>query len=497
MKLKRIIFILFIQILSFIFFIGCTSETFKEKEVANSKVEVNKYSLEMESTKKEGYNLPLVVIDTNGEKINGNESIKGTIKIYDSEGKINNLNDEPVLESDIQIKIRGNTTRRVPKKQYSIDLIDESGNKKEEEILGMPKESEWILNAPFEDKSLLRNYMAYSISGEIMEYAPRAKFCEAFIVDDGKAVSANHYKGVFLMIEQIKRNKNRVNISKSNPSRSETSFIVEKNNPKEKDIIFNNYGKEAYLYDYPILASYPKKSLTEGQKNYINKAISIFERSLYSNEFNNKSVGYQKYIDVDTFVDYYIINEFFNNTDAGILSTYIYKDFGEKIKAGPVWDFNASMGNSNVLSPYYDYKGFYMNRTAWFDRLMEDKNFVEKVVNRYKLLRKTYLGDEYLIDFIDNTVKMLGEAPKRNFEVWPIYMCNQFEMFKDYRNDFSKFEDDPKKLDEYLKNNTSLFKSTENMATSYGEEIEMLKVFLINRGRWMDENIEKLYRWTE
>ena len=169
MKLKRIIFILFIQILSFIFFIGCTSETFKEKDVANSKAEVNKYSLEMENTKREGYNLPLVVIDTNGEKINGNESIKGTIKIYDSEGKINNLNDEPVLESDIQIKIRGNTTRRVPKKQYSIDLIDESGNKKEEEILGMPKESEWILNAPFEDKSLLRNYMAYSISGKIMD----------------------------------------------------------------------------------------------------------------------------------------------------------------------------------------------------------------------------------------------------------------------------------------------------------------------------------------
>ena len=128
---------------------------------------------------------------------------------------------------------------------------------------------------------------------------------------------------------------------------------------------------------------------------------------------------------------------------------------------------------------------------------MEDKNFLAKVINRYKLLRKTYLSDEYLINFIDDTVKTLGEAPKRNFEIWPIYMCNQFEMFKDYRNDFSKFEDDPKKLDEYLKYNTSLFKSTENMATSYEEEIEMLKVFLINRGRWIDENIEKLYRWTE
>lgn len=492
MNLKRIFFIVFLSI----FFIGCTSENFKKKEL-NNKVGSSKDFSELESRKKEGYNLPLIVIDTNGEKINGNESIKGTIKIYNSEYDINTLSDEPILESNIEIKIRGNTTRRVPKKQYSIDLVDESGNKKEEEILGMPKESEWILNAPFEDKSLLRNYMAYSISRKIMGYAPRAKFCEAFIVDDGKDISTNHYKGVFLMIEQIKRDKNRVNISKSNSSKDETSFIVEKNNPKAKDIILNNYGKETYLYDYPILASYPKEDLTEKQINYISKTISMFERNLYSNKFNNKDNGYEKYIDVDTFVDYYIINEFFNNTDAGILSTYIYKDFGEKIKAGPVWDFNASMGNSDVLSPYYDYKGFYMNRTAWFDRLMEDKNFVEKVINRYKLLRKAYLSDEYLINFIDDTVKLLGEAPKRNFKIWPIYMCNQFEMFKDYRNDFSKFEDDPKKLDEYLKANTSLFKSTENMATSYEEEIKMLKVFLINRGRWIDENIEKLHKWTE
>ncbi|MDZ5253224.1 CotH kinase family protein [Clostridium sp. LIBA-8841] len=491
MKSKRIFWIIFTQILLAVFFIGCTSETFKEKESNNKE-----FSKE-ENEKKEGYNLPLVVIDTNGKKINGNESINGTIKIYDSEDGINSLSDEPILESNIQIKIRGNTTRRVPKKQYSIDLMDENEKKREEEILGMPKESEWILNAPFEDKSLLRNYLAYNISGEIMEYAPRAKYCEAFIVDDGEHISENHYKGVFLMIEQIKRDENRVNISKSNSSRDETSFIVEKNNPKEKDIVLHNYGKETYLYDYPILASYPKKDLTEGQMDYISKTISIFERSLYSNEFENKNIGYEKYIDVDTFVDYYIINEFFNNTDAGILSTYLHKDFGEKIKAGPVWDFNASMGNSNVLSPYYDYKGFYMNRTAWFDRLMEDKSFVTKVINRYKLLRKTYLSDEYLIEFIDNTVKMLGDAPNRNFEVWPIYMCNQFEMFKDYRNDFSQFEDDPKKLDEYLKDNTGLFKSTENMATSYNEEIEMLKVFLVNRGRWIDENIDKLYKWTE
>lgn len=293
MKLKTTFFIVFTHILLSIFCIGCTSETFKEKDV-NNKVEIKELS-EVEERKKEGYNLPLVVIDTNGEKINGNESVNGTIKIYDSEYGINPLKDEPKLECNIEIKIRGNTTRRVPKKQYSIDLVDENGNKKEEEILGMPKESEWILNAPFEDKSLLRNYMAYNISGEIMEYAPRAKFCEAFIVDDGKDISTNHYKGVFLMIEKIKRDKNRVNISKSNPSKDETSFIVEKNNPKEKDVIFNNYGKEAYLYDYPILASYPKKNLTDGQINYISKTISMFERNLYSNEFNNKYTGDQKY----------------------------------------------------------------------------------------------------------------------------------------------------------------------------------------------------------
>lgn len=489
MKVKRYFSLISVLLIFNVLLIGCSKvdAQYEDKKIFN---ELN--SLVPKILEYDEFNLPLVVINTNGQKIREDLSIKATIEIYTGDEK-----KELVLKSPIQIKIRGNTTRKVPKKQYSIELIDEEGKERNEEVLGMPKESDWILNAPFEDKSLIRNHLAYSISREIMEYAPRSEFCEAFIVDDGEELNKEHYKGVFLMIEKIKRDKNRLNISKSTDSKSETSFIVQKNNEKDNDIILNNYGKETYLYDYPIVSVYPKKKLTENKIKYINKTISLFERNLYSSKFNSKKEGYENYIEVDTFVDYYIINEFFNNTDAGILSTYIYKDYGEKIKAGPVWDFNASMGNSNVLSPYYDYKGFYMNRTAWFDKLLEDKGFVEKVVKKYKLLRKTYLSDKYLIDFIDKTVEKLGRAPKRNFEVWPIYMCNQFEMFKDSKNDFSSFNDDPILLDNFLKNNTHLFKSTENMANSFEEEINMLKIFLINRGQWLDENIEKLYKWAK
>lgn len=497
MNIKKIFGVVATNILIATLFFGCNVET-SEKQTLNESVEKEEEGLKVAIEDNKGYNLPLIVIDTKGEKINGEERIIADFKIYDSKGELNYLTDEEEIHSKISIKTRGNTTRLVPKKQYSIDLVNSEGKKIKKEVLGMPKDSEWILNAPFEDKSLMRNHLAYSISREIMEYAPRSEYCEVFLVDDGsKEIKEEHYKGVFLMVEKIKRGENRVNIGKSNSSKNETSFIVQKNNEKAEDIIFDNYGFETYIYDYPVLTSYPKKGLTDNQRVYISRTISIFERILYSDKYDDDTMGYENYIEVDSFVDYFIINEFFNNTDASILSTYIYKDFGEKIKAGPVWDFNTSMGNNNLLSPYFDYKGFYMNRTSWFDRLMEDKSFVAKVISRYEVLRKTYLSDEYLIDFIDRTVEELGEAVNRNFEVWPFYMCNQVEMFKEGKNDFTSFGDNPRLLDEYLKNNTHLLKSTENMSNSFDEEINMLKVFLVNRGEWVDENIRKLYKWTD
>lgn len=137
-----------------------------------------------------------------------------------------------------------------------------------------------------------------------------------------------------------------------------------------------------------------------------------------------------------------------------------------------------------------------MIRRSWFDRLMEDKSFSTKVVSRYKELRKTYLNDEYLINLIDETKNYLGDAIKRNFDTWPIYMSNQADMLKLHDDLFKPYEYDPEVFGEFLQENKDLFKDTTGKANSYEEEIILMKKFIKNRGKWMDENIDSLSKWA-
>ena len=467
---------------------------FKELDKANINNESNKfYGYNLENST---FNLPVVVINTNGSSIKRQENITADIKVYDSNE--NNLKEYPSFESKINISIRGNSTSKYPKKQYSLEFINNKGEEKNKKILDMEKGSDWVLNGPFSDKSLMRNYIAYKTARNIMEYAPDVRFCEVFVIDDNsEAIKEEHYKGLYLMIEKIKRDENRLEITKSQDNIEETSFIVSKDRVKKNDIGLNSYGVQIYIDHYGLNIEYPKKQLTEGKYQYINKYISEFERVLYSDKFNDPIEGYRKYIDVDSFVDYYIINEFFKNTDAGLLSTYFYKDYQGKLKAGPIWDFNKSLGNHNEeIGTPYDYTSFFMINRPWFDRLMEDKSFTEQVLNRFKYLRTTYLSDNYLIEMIDETLKLLGDAPKRNFYKWPIEMCNQAEVFEENVDVTESYSLNIEPYREFLEKNKNLLKSTEYRSKSYEEEILMMKQFIVNRGKWMDDNIDSLSKWA-
>ena len=443
------------------------------------------------------FNLPVLLIDTSGQQLSREEEITANLQLYNNQSSINTLNDKPEVISKVNIKIRGNSSSHYPKKQFSIELINDKGKEKNISLLGMPKESEWVLNGPFLDKSLMRNYIALNTASKIMEYAPRVKFCEVIMVEDNeKELNEDNYRGIYILVEKIKRDEERVDITKTLENKNETSFILAKDRQKEQDYSITSYGKETDQYYYGLNIVYPKKDLTPAKYDYIMDEINKFERILYSDKFNDPIEGYSKYIDVDTFVDYYIINEFFKNTDAGTLSTYIYKDYEEKIKAGPIWDFNESLGNSqNEYGDIYEYRGFTMIDKSWFDRLMMDINFVNKVVERYKELRKTYLSDEYLLNFIDETVEFLGDSTKRNFERWPIYISNQARVFEDLGSMIDNFSD----LDSCIKlleENDHLLKNTDKMATSYEEEINLMKNFIVNRGKWMDSNIDSLKKWA-
>ena len=223
--------------------------------------------------------LPIVVIDTNGEEVHYvrkeeslGESILAEFSLYLPEN-FKNGDLKAKVEAMVDIGVRGNTSRLLPKKQYSLTLLNKNGDEKETSLLGMPKSAKWILNASFEDQSLLRNKLAYDISGKIMQYAPRVKFCEVYLVDDNQPLSSQHYKGIYLLVEKIERHDKRINISKTQSASSETSFIVARNRLKLTDILLDNYGFETYLYDYNMVVEYPKTNLTDEKKIILPKRL--------------------------------------------------------------------------------------------------------------------------------------------------------------------------------------------------------------------------------
>lgn len=430
--------------------------------------------------------LPIISINTNGKLIpgfiiydengieidktkgaSGEEEIIVDIKIYDNEIAQNTMSREPDLQAKALFNVRGNSSRNFAKTSYKIEFIDEQNIPSKVEVMGMSAGEEWALYAPFLDKTLLRNYMWMNICGNIMEYAPNVRFCECYI--DGV------YKGVYVMMETIKKDSNRVNVSTYKEGDRIVSYILKLDNKSKDEKDLNSFSSyTAYLdYDAGFTILYPKiELLTEKVKDAISKEISEFEKSLYSYDFKDSKKGYENYIDIDSWVDYYIIQEFLANNDMCSKSTYLYKDKGGKLKMGPVWDFNNVC--DNYMETDFGTEGFfYADNRIWYKMLLKDEKFVKKVQARYKELRQTYLSEEYLMNYIDETIEYLGDAIERNYDIWGY----TFER----ENQTSRLE--------YLL-------PIERNPQSYQESIEQYKNFLIKRGNWLDENIESLKQYS-
>lgn len=408
--------------------------------------------------------LPIVMIDTHNQKIPGkkrdNSTILTDISIVDNTEGGNHINDNLKLLSKANIRYRGNSSLNFDKKGILINLVNEDGSENDEKVLGMPKHHEWILHGPFLDKTLIRNYMWYHIAGKIMDSAPKSKFCELFI--DGK------YLGLYLMVESPSRGENsRMPVSKYKKGKEYTSYIVRVDRgEKDKSLNLNTYTSYTNVIGTYFDLIYPAREKTNPViKSFIEKDISKFEKALYSYDYKSATHGYKKYINVDSFVNYYIINEFTINYDAGSLSTYLYKDLKGKYNLY-VWDFNNA--NDNYQEQHFDSNVFDFQNDIWFSMLMRDKDFNKQIISRYRYLRKNYLSDEYLLKYIDDVVDYLGPAINRNFEVWG-YSFN---------------------MEDGL-----LEPSTRNIH-SYEEAINQLKNNILERGKFLDENIETIYQFS-
>lgn len=411
-------------------------------------------------------NLPIVIIDTNGKWIPDEPKIPAKMKIiYDESGGRNSI-DKPKIhfEGKVGIELRGQTSRGFPKRQYGFEFQDSKGNDKDVSIFQFPAGSDWVLNGPYSDKTLMRNYLAYEFSNRIGRYACRTKFVEVFLNTYGdKKIQQRHYIGVYLLIERIARGKERVPIQSLTPKQNTHPEItggyilkIDKMDPKETFFYTRRGTHLAHVYPKGHRMSYTQKAWI---KNY----MSDFESVLAGPNFTDKEKGYTKYIDVDSFIDHFIVNEMFKNTDGFRNSTYMYKDRDGKLTMGPVWDFNLSMGNTVFHNGWEtDSWLIYTNPVPfWWNRLLQDNHFKQKLVKKWKILRRDKLATSTIFDEIDRTVAYLSEAQKRNFQIWPVF-------------------------------GRVIFGNRGSGRLTYQGEVDDMKVWLRERLEWMDKNIDLL-----
>lgn len=405
--------------------------------------------------------LPLILIETeDGAPIDSTTPIWCNLFVIDHESGTNNAQDLADMTTVATIRVRGNSSATFRKKSYRIECYKspEDTNEKNVPLLGMAAESDWVLHAPYLDRSQIRNHFMYSVSREIMPWAPDSRYVELYV---------NHeYVGVYVLLESIKESPSRVSLANYSLQTGETPYILQSDRWGSELNPLDDFGKVAGHESYPLTIKYPSISrITADEREWITEDISKIQRVLYSDYFDDPVRGYAAYIDVDSFVEYYLINEFSMSIDAGYWSTFYYKDLTGKLFAGPVWDFDNTF--DNYVGTKLEPDAFHVANNAMFARLMQDRAFVDAVCEKWYSLREDILSEETLVNQIRSDVLYLRDAVSRNFNLYPHSL--EYNML-DRSDDADQIH-------------------------SYEQAITQLTNCVIARGRFMDDHITALYSY--
>jgi hypothetical protein len=418
-------------------------------------------------------NLPIVRINTNGATIVDEPKIPADMGIiYNGSQASNNSNDAfNHYNGKIGIEIRGQSSQMFPLKSYSIELRNASGSSIDQSILGMPKESDWVLYAPYTDKTLMRNFLAYTMSREMGYWAANCRFVEVIL--------NNEYAGIYVLMERIKRNSGRVNIPKIGASDVSGDaltggYIISID--KEANGWFSAFapstsgnGRIQFSYVYP-----KETAIVPLQMTYIKSYVDSFENALSMPGYQQKETGWRAFADEPSFIDYLLVNEVSRNVDGYRLSSYFYKDRSSnkgKLVAGPVWDYDLAFRNANycqgsdVIGWAYQFNtvcpGDFWQVPFWWGKLMSDTAFQSALNCRWQQLRKSSLSNERIFTLVDSVVAITDVARSRHFSRWRI-------------------------LGQYV------WPNPQPIANTYPEEISLLKSWISQRLTWLDNNMPNI-----
>lgn len=410
------------------------------------------------------FNLPLVVIETNGQTIPDEPRIIADMGIINNGlGQTNSESDDwNEYSGKVSIERRGETSQGFKKKSYSIELQKEDGSNNNVSILDLPIENDFILYGPYSDKTLMKNVLSYELFRRTGRWAPGTRYVEVILNGE--------YRGVYVLTEKLKRDENRVDIDKLTnkdvtPLDISGGYILRRDKTAKSDIDewwtspVNQPYHERMWYEYYD----PKyKDLTTDQADYIKGWMEEFDNVMSGEDFNTPEIGYKKYIKTKSFIDMMFLNEISKGIDNYLFSTYFYKENdadGGQLVAGPPWDYNLGYGNLNYgddwdAAEYYGWCYPQGSRVYWYERLMEDEGYRNKVYCRWTSFRNSIYSNENVEAIIDSCVNVLGPAVDRNFEKYPI-------------------------LGEY-------FWPAKFWPDTYEEEVYELKSWLIDRLDWID-----------
>ena len=360
--------------------------------------------------------LPVLWIETEdrAEIVSKDEYLNAHLRIVED---VRTRSAGDVTEADVKIKGRGNSTWAMAKKPYALKFDEKIS------LLDEPKDKSWVLLANYADKTSLRNQTAFymgSISN--LDYTPRFHFVDLML--NGR------YNGTYQLGEKIKISKDRVNVG-------DDGFLLEIDAKAGADEItfYTNH------LNHPVNIKDPDVEVDDENYNFIKDYVITAEDALFSDYFKDSEEGWQKYMDMDSFVDWYLINEIAKNNDACFFSScYMHLKRGDKLKMGPLWDFDIAFGNVDYNGNYTS-DGFWIKDVTWYSRLFEDPAFVAKVKERFDYF---YSRKDDIVSEINANAQYLRCSAQENNNKWHTlytYTWPNYDIWGSYQNEVQSMKE--------------------------------------------------------
>jgi hypothetical protein len=395
--------------------------------------------------------LPLIVVEGYGagKPEDRDVYVDMGFLVYEPIDGVAALSNPPTLASRGGYHLRGQSSATFEQAPYRIELWDSASEDIDLPLLGMPAEGDWALIGPYSDRSLIRNAFTYDLGRDMGLAAPRYAFAEVYINQADRALAPEDYQGIYMVVETIKNNSSRLDLAQLeegdvSPEQISGGYIFKFDWAASEAPTLACTGSEPLGGGFGFgggtgpggpgggntggtcwtdLEVVDPEPLSPEQANFLTDYVQQFHDSLHTEAF----AEYSQYIDVASFVDVFIVNELTRNLDAYTRSAYYYKERGEPLTAGPLWDFNLTLGmgfgtNLEVVGWQFEERNV---ASDWYRLLGTDPEFLARVSQRWQALRQTLLSEEQLGRRIDALIAPLENAAARDFERWTVADVSQ------------------------------------------------------------------------